>query len=218
MRKFLPFVVVVISGLIPAFGQTSPDILKSYVDCKFADGLVMSDVKHIVKKGNKPRAVNTSDGPKEVSRIGSYRVMIKYPEHDYFMANIRPEKSLASEYEGDKPKVIDFLANIAKDDETMETPVPLKETYNGFDFLIRYRKGFRFDKYKSKKNPNGDIDTVGIGILLSNLDQTITTIYFFNTTAPRGKGIGFKSIDEWNTARKQFLTKYTQCINSNLNR
>ena len=219
MRKIVlwSLVLLTVSSMFVS-AQKPIDILKAYTVCKFDDGLKISDVDHVVKKGNEPRAVETSKGLKEVSRIGSYRVMIKYPEHDYFMANIRPERSLAAEFENDKATVIDSLEYTWKDNDTIETKTPLKETYNGFDFRIIYRKAFGFEKYKTKNNPNGNINTVGIGILFSDLDQTLTTMYFFNTIAPKGRGIGFKSIDEWNTSRKAFLMKYTQCINSALNR
>ena len=119
-----------------AVAQKPVDILSGYTSCTFTDGLKISDVKQVVKKGNQPREFETSTGLKEVSRIGSYRVMIKYPEHDYFMANIRPERSRASDYENDKAVVIDYLENSAKNDDTMETTSPIKETYNGFEYQI----------------------------------------------------------------------------------
>lgn len=201
-------------------GQTkgmNTDILEAYTKCKFDDGLKIVDVEQVVIDGVQSRTVETAKGRKSISRIGSYRVMIKYPKDDYYLANIRPERSFAGDYNEDKQIAIEALTKINDDDSALsQTDKPVMEKINGFEVYKTNRTAFRFDSRISKSNPNGEIDTVGMDLIFSDSDQTITTIYYFNTRKPRGKAPGFGSIDEWLPVRDRFLIKYTRCVNQNL--
>lgn len=213
-------VLCVICSVTATIGQTkkiNSDILEAYTKCKFDDGLKIVDVEQVVMDGVQSRTVETAKGRKSISRIGSYRVMIKYPKDDYYLANIRPERSFAGDYDEDKQIAIEALIKINDDDSALsQTNTPIMEKINGFEVYKTNRTAFRFDSRKTKSNPDGEIDTVGMDLIFSDRDQTITTIYYFNTRKPRGKATGFASIDEWLPVRDRFLIKYTQCINQNL--
>ena len=191
-------------------------VLMPYTKCEFSDDLEIVRVDRIFAGKNRPRAVETANSPKEVSRIASYRVMIAYPKHDYYMANIRPELSATNEYETDKVNVVDWLTKLAGDDKEFSSSEGLvKTTINGFDIYNYHRRDFFFESRKSEKNPTGGVDSVGTSVMFSDLDKTITTIYFFNTKKPKKNPVGFNSIEDWIGARDTFLKTYTNCIDQN---
>jgi len=192
------------------------EILKPYTQCVFSDDLRIVKVDKMYSGKNRPRAVTTADGEKGVSRLASYRVMIKYPKHDYYMANIRPEVSAANEYEADKKTVIEWLTYLADGDKEFSSKEGLfKKEVNGFEIYNYNRRDFFFESRKSKKNPTGGVDSVGTAVIFSDPDKTITTIYFFNTKKPKKNPIGFDSIQEWTVARDNFFESYTSCIDQN---
>jgi hypothetical protein len=190
------------------------DPLKSYTSCQFEDELEIVKVDHIVKKKNEPRAVQTAKGEKEISRIGSYRVMVQYPKADYFFANIRPEKSLPERYAKDKETAIEGLKHSVATAKFMESGEPASEIYNGFEVYKSSRTVIEI--YDEKGAKIREVNTIGIDILFSDIDQTITTVYYFNTRTPKNRG--FQTVAEWRVLRERFLNQYTRCINSNSGR
>lgn len=190
------------------------DPLKSYTSCRFEDELEVVKVDHIVKKKNEPRVVRTANGEKEISRIGSYRVMVRYPKADYFFANIRPERSLPERYAKDKEAAIEGLRHSVATAKFMESNEPASETYNGFEVYKAHRTVIEIRDEKGAKIT--EVNTIGMDILFSDTDQTITTIYYFNTRTPKNRR--FQTVAEWRVLRERFLNQYTRCINSNSGR
>lgn len=191
-----------------------PDPLKSYTSCRFGDELEFVKIDHVVKKKNEPRAVQTAGGSKEISRIGSYRVMAQYPKADYFFANIRPEKSLPERYVKDKEAAIEGLKHSVATAKFMETGEPVKEIHNGFEVHKSSRTVIEIHDEKGAKIR--EVNTIGIDILFSDMDQTITTVYYFNTRTPKNRR--FQTVAEWRVLRERFLNQYTRCVNSNSGR
>lgn len=196
--------------------QASPksDPLKFYTSCQFKDELEVVKIDHVVKKKNEPRAVRTAKGEKEISRIGSYRVMVQYPKADYFFANIRPEKSLPERYAEDKEAAIEGLKHSVATAKFMESGEPASGIYNGFEVYKSSRTVIEI--YDEKGAKVREVNTIGMDILFSDTDQTITTVYYFNTRTPKNRR--FQTVAEWRVLRERFLNQYTKCINSNAGR
>ena len=190
------------------------DPLKFYTSCQFEDELEVVKIDHIVKKKNQPRAVKTATGEKEISRIGSYRVMVQYPKADYFFANIRPEKSLPERYATDKEAALEGLKHSVASAKFMETGEPVSGIYNGFEVYKSNRTVIEI--YDEKGAKVREVNTIGMDILFSDTDQTITTVYYFNTRTPKNRR--FQTVAEWRVLRERFLNQYTRCINSNSGR
>lgn len=190
------------------------DPLRAYTSCKFEDGLEVVKVDHIVKNRSEPRSVQTASGPKEISRIGSYRVMVQYPTDDYFFANIRPEKSLPERYAKDKEAAIEGMRHLVAKAKFMESPEPVREMYNGFEVYKENRTVIEI--YDEKGAKVTEVNTIGIDILFSDTDQTITTVYYFNTRTPQHRK--FQTIPEWQVLRERFLDRFTKCVNGNSGR
>jgi len=187
------------------YAQTAsnePDLLKPYTMCEFDDGLKVLSAERLPKKEIHSRAVETTNGFKEVTRIDSYRIFVAYPGTEYF-ANIRPEKSKPASYAQDKENVIDELRRLITVSKEVESSEPLRATHNGF---VSYG-------YNRRTVEVGT--TVGIYVLFNDADQTITTIYFFNAKPDKRR---FQKIEEWRILRENFLNNYTRCINRNSNR
>ena len=195
-----------------AVGQQTPpvDPLKFYTSCKFEDDLEVVKVDHIVKKKNEPRAVRTASGEKEISRIGSYRVMVRYPKADYYFANIRPEKSLPTSYAQDKQAAIEGLTHSMATAKFMETEKPIVGTYNGFEVYKGNRTVIEILDEKGRKIT--EVNTIGTDLLFSDADQTITTVYYFNTRTPKNRR--FQTVAEWRVLRERFLNQYTKCVSN----
>lgn len=190
------------------------DPLKFYTSCRFEDDLEVVKIDHIVKTKNEPRTVRTAQGEKEISRIGSYRVMVQYPKADYFFANIRPERSLPERYAKDKEAAIEGLKHSLATAKFMETGEPVRGIYNGFEVYKSSRTVIEINDEKGTKIT--EVNTIGIDLLFSDIDQTITTVYYFNTRTPKNRR--FQTIAEWHVLRERFLNQYTKCINSNSGR
>jgi hypothetical protein len=205
--------------LSPVIGQKQEkpsEFLLPYTKCSFSDDLKIERVDKLVSNNNTPRAVETADGKKEVSRLASYRVMIKYPHHDYYMANIRPEVSAIGKYEEDKRNVIEWFEHMVSIDKELGSMLlPKRIELNGFEIYHHNRRDFFFEELKSKTNPQGGVNSAGIAVLFSDAEKTITNIYFFNTKKPKKDPKGFDSMDEWIIARDKFFDSYTKCIVEN---
>ena len=179
------------------------DVLKQYSICSFNDGLKIKDVQRLDEDLLRSRGVDTKDGRKEVTRIGSFYVLVGYPKMSPF-ANIRPEQSqlVKDMFESDKNNVVENLKYIISTSRENESDAPIKNTINGFEHYSADRKSLVGS-------------TLGISVLFNDTDNTITTIYFFNAEP---KKRNFQTIEEWKNLRDRFLNSYTQCINTNLGR
>ena len=200
LTKFV--IVSVIVGLgsaFTAFAQSPQrdDSLKPHTSCELDSGLKIVQLDRL-PKDTKFRTVETSNGDRKISLADGYRVMVAYNNKRDWFANIKAEKSLPGEYERDKEGVIESLKFAASTSKDLEHPDPVKVSFNGFE-------GYG----TSKQTLTGNL--LGMYLLFSDADQTITTFYFINQNAKRKR---YQSIEEWRTIRDEFLNTYTTCINN----
>ena len=182
-----------------SFGQSPErdDSLKRFTSCGLENGLRIVQVDRL-PKNTKSRTVKTSQGDRKISLADGYRVMVAYNEHRDWFANIKAEKSFTAEYQRDKEGVIENLKWAASTTSDLESPELLKVSFNGYE-------GYG----TSKRALTGNL--LGIYLLFSDVDHTITTIYFINHNANRKR---FQTIEEWQAVRDEFLKTYTTCVNN----
>lgn len=194
---------IIVSSLnsgLGSFGQSSKrdDSLKPFTTCELDSGLKIVQVDRLPKDVT-ARTVTTSKGEQAISLADGYRVMVAYNEHKDWFANIKAEKSITSEYERDKELVIENLKWAASTSKEMETQEPVKVSiaeYEGYGTSKRTLVG----------------NTLGIYVLFSDVNHTITTFYFINQNPKRKR---FQTIEEWRVLRDEFLKTYTACSTNN---
>jgi hypothetical protein len=212
------FQVAVVTALIGAFEQGSPDVLlaaqqadalRPLTRCDFADGL------RIVAADRAPaeirqRQVMTARGPRAVSLADGYRVMLAYPGSDYF-ANVKIELSQEPRYPDDKDAIVDnmqYLANQSSREARAKVAVE-RRSYKGFD---SYAVNFpTIDFFIPNNPPTLGGGPVGTYVLFDETRKVIVTVYFLNQRPERRR---FKTIEEWRVLRDRFLDSYTTCLAS----
>ena len=202
MTKLVMVFIIVGALNSPArsFIQTSErdDSLKAFTACDLHDGLRIVQVDRLPKKV-KSRTVKTSSGDQKISLADGYRVMVAYNEHRDWFANIKAEKSVAGEYERDKQNAIENLKWAVSVGTEMETQEPVKISFGNYEGYAT-----------SRRTLIGNM--LGIYVLFSDVDHTITTFYFINQNANRKR---FQTIEEWRVLRDEFLKTYTACAKNN---
>ena len=199
----LVVVFIIVSSLNSAprsFGQSSKrdDSLKPFTTCGLDNGLRIVQVDRL-PKNVKSRTVTTSKGDQAISLADGYRVMVAYNDDRDWFANIKAEKSVTAEYERDKESVIENLKWAASTSKELESQEPVKVSigeYEGYGTSKRTLVG----------------DTLGIYVLFSDVNHTITTFYFINQNSKRKR---FQTIEEWRVLRDEFLKTYTTCLKNN---
>jgi hypothetical protein len=183
-----------------SFAQSSErdDSLKPFTSCDLNNGLRIVQVDRL-PKDVKSRTVQTSKGDQKISLADGYRVMVAYNEDRDWFTNIKAEKSLATEYERDKERVIENLKWAASTSKELESQEPVKVSFGEFE-------GFG----TSKRTLTGNM--LGIYVLFSDADHTITTFYFIEQNSKRKR---FQTIEEWRALKDEFLTTYTTCVKNN---
>lgn len=203
LAKFVVIAMIVGSLTSPSrsFAQSSKrdDSLKPFTTCKLDSGLRIAQVDRL-PKDVKSRTVETSKGNQKISLADGYRVMVAYNNDRDWFANIKAEKSLTEEYERDKEGVIENLKWAASTSKELESLEPVKVSFNGYE------------GYGTSKRALTTEAMLGIYVLFSDTERTITTIYFINQNAKRKR---FETIEEWKSVRDEFLNTYTTCINNN---
>lgn len=193
----LSMIVGALASIVRAQTPQRDDSLKGHTICELNSGLKIVQIDRLAK-GNTARTVQTSNGDRTISLADGYRVMVAYNNKRDWFVNIKAEKSFPAEYEQDKVGVIENLKYAASTTTDLEQPEPVKVSFNGYE-------GYGI----SKRSLTGNV--VGMYVLFSDPDHTITTFYFINQNAKRER---FKDIEEWRTIRDEFLNTYTTCINN----
>ena len=183
-----------------SFAQSSKrdDSLKPFTTCELDNGLRIVQVDRL-PKDVKSRTVTTSKGDQPVSLADGYRVMVAYNDDRDWFANIKAEKSVTTEYERDKELVIENLKWAASTSKEMESQEPVKVSIGEYE-------GYG----TSKRTLVGNM--LGIYVLFSDVNHTITTFYFINQNPKRKR---FQNIEEWRVLRDEFLKTYTTCLKNN---
>ena len=174
------------------------DSLKPFTSCELGDGLRIVQVDRL-PKNVKSRTVTTSKGEQEVSLADGYRVMVAYNDQKDWFANIKAEKSDTTDYEQNKQRVIENLKWAASTSKDLESQEPVKVSFGDYE-------GYG----TSKRTLVGNM--LGIYVLFSDVDHTITTLYFINQNAKRKR---FQTIEEWRALRDEFLKTYNACVKNN---
>jgi hypothetical protein len=204
LAKLVMVLVIVGSLNSPArsFVQSSErdDSLKAFTACDLHDGMRIVQVDRLPKKV-KSRTVKTSTGDQKISLADGYRVMVAYNEHRDWFANIKAEKSVAGEYERDKQSAIENLKWAVSVGTEMESQEPVKVSFGEYE-------GYG----SSRRTLVGNM--LGIYVLFSDVDATITTFYFINQNSNRKR---FQTIEEWRVLRDEFLQTYTTCVKNHKN-
>jgi len=199
----LVVVFIIVGSLNSApgsFGQSSKrdDSLKPFTTCELDNGLRIVQVDRLPKK-LKSRTVTTSKGDQAISLADGYRVMVAYNDDRDWFANIKAEKSVTTEYERDKEGVIENRKWAASTSKELESQEPVKVSVGEYE-------GYG----TSKRTLVGDM--LGIYVLFSDVNRTITTVYFINQNPKRKR---FQTIEEWRVLRDEFLKTYTTCLKNN---
>jgi len=183
-----------------SFGQSSKrdDSLKPFTTCELDNGLRIVQVDRL-PKNVKSRTVTTSKGDQAISLADGYRVMVAYNDDRDWFANIKAEKSITTEYEQDKELVIEGLKWAASTSKELESQEPVKISVGEYE-------GYG----TSKRTLVGNM--LGIYVLFSDANHTITTLYFINQNPKRKR---FQTIEEWRVLRDEFLKTYTTCLKNN---
>lgn len=183
-----------------SFGQSSTrdDSLKPFTTCELDNKLRIVQVDRL-PKNVKSRTVTTSKGDQAISLADGYRVMVAYNDDRDWFANIKAEKSVTTEYERDKEAVIENLKWAASTSKELESQEPIKISFGEYE-------GYG----TSKRTLVGDM--LGIYVLFSDVNHTITTFYFINQNPKRKR---FQTVEEWRVLRDEFLKTYTTCLKNN---
>ena len=200
-KLVMSFIIVgTLNSPARSFIQSSErdDSLKPFTACDLHDGLRIVQVDRLPKKV-KSRTVKTSIGDRKISLADGYRVMVAYNDDRDWFANIKAEKSVAAEYERDKESAIENLKWAVSVGKEIETQEPVKISFGGYE-------GYG----SSRRTLMGNI--LGIYVLFSDADRTITTFYFINQNSNRKR---FQTIEEWRVVRDEFLQTYTTCVKDN---
>lgn len=202
LAKFVVVSMIVGSLTSPSrsFAQSSKrdDSLKPFTSCKLDSGLKIVQVDRL-PKSVKSRTVETSKGDQKISLVDGYRVMVAYNNDRDWFANVKAEKSMAGEYQRDKEGVIENLKWAASTSKELESQEPVSLTFNGYE------------GYGTSKRTLTTGDMLGIYVLFSDAEHTITTLYFINQNVKRKR---FQTIEEWKAVRDEFLNTYTTCIHN----
>jgi hypothetical protein len=199
----LAVVFIIVGSLNPGprlFAQSSKrdDSLKPFTTCELDNGLRIVQVDRL-PKNVKSRTVTTSKGDQAISLADGYRVMVAYNDDRDWFANIKAEKSITTEYEQDKELVIEGLKWAASTSKDLESQEPVKVSVGEYE-------GYG----TSKRTLVGNM--LGIYVLFSDANHTITTLYFINQNPKRKR---FQTIEEWRVLRDEFLKTYTTCLKNN---
>lgn len=193
-------IFVAVNSAVSSLAQSSvrDDALKPFTSCELDSGLKIVQVDRL-PRDVKSRTVKTSKGDEKVSLADGYRVMVAYNDDRDWFANIKAEKSVTADYEKDKELVIDNLKWAASTSKELESQEPAKVSFGEYE-------GYG----TSKRTLTGNM--LGIYVLFSDVDRTITTFYFINQNSKRKR---FQTIEEWRVVRDEFLKTYTTCLKNN---
>jgi hypothetical protein len=174
--------------------KAKPDPLKPFTECRFDDGLQVVSVDRL-PPGEEWRSVDTRSGSKSVSLADGYRVMLAYPNTDYFV-NLKVEQSQAGMFRWDTATIVESMEWLAS--QGNGAAVPLEHTQIGG--LDAY--GF------TQPSLNGG-GVLSLYSLFDNKLEMVITAYVLNQPPQRRK---FRTMEEYRTLRDRFLARYAACV------
>jgi hypothetical protein len=184
-----------------AWGQlltpVTPSILVPYTMCTFSDRLAAVSVDRL---NDTPmiRTVNTASGSKPVSVADGYRVMLAYPDTDYFV-NLKIEQSVAGKFSEDKQHVVEQMQEIVA--HSSGRIMKLEQTTT---------KGIAVFGLN-----NRGIDTGGVISFYTLIDDAkgiVVTAYILNGD-PQHRA--FDTVAQYLKLRDRFVSAYVSCMAKN---
>lgn len=171
-----------------------PDPLKAYTSCRFDDGLQVVSVDRL-PPGVEWRSVDTRSGSKSVSLADGYRVMLAYPNTDYFV-NLKVEQSQAGMFRWDKPTIVESMEWLAS--QGSGAAVPLEHTQIG-----------GLDAFGFTQPSLTGSGVLSVYSLFDDKQEMVITAYILNQPPARRR---FQTMEEYRTLRDRFLARYAACV------
>jgi hypothetical protein len=180
-----------------AAAQAGSGSLAAYETCRFSDGLQIVQTDSLAP-GKTSREVETDDGPRQIEIEAGLRIMFAYPGTDFY-ANVKAERLPSARFSELKGYLLANLGHLGRGNRVNTA---IQSPMNGFEV-----HGIDREKLEGS--------VLGMYLLLSDSDHTVTTIYLLNQE-PQGRK--FQSMEEYRGLRDRFLAAYTSCIHHNLTR
>jgi hypothetical protein len=194
-------VTLMVLGAPLAWGQSltpsAPSVLAPYTKCTFSDQLGAVSIDHL---HDVPmiRSVNTASGSKPVSVADGYRVMLAYPNTDYFV-NLKVELSVAGSFSEDKRYITERMQEIAAHSTSKAMKLE-QATIKGISVY-------------SLNNP--DINVGGVLSFYTLFDEAkdiVVTAYILNGE-PQHRA--FESLAKYRELRDRFVNAFASCMAEN---
>jgi hypothetical protein len=201
MTRQLSALVLYFVAAPSAWGQlltaAAPSTLVPYTLCTFSDRLAAVSVDRL-NDTPMSRAVNTASGSKPVSVADGYRVMLAYPNTDYFV-NLKVEQSVAGSFAEDKQHIVEQMQEIVA--HSSGRIMKLEQTTT---------KGIAVFGLN-----NREIDTGGVVSFYTLFDDAkgiVVTAYILNGD-PQHRA--FDSMAQYLKLRDKFVSDYVSCMAKN---
>jgi hypothetical protein len=201
MRRKLSALALALVAAPLAWGQllipAAPSILVPYTMCTFSDQLAAVSVDRL-NDTPMSRTVNTASGSKPVSVADGYRVMLAYPNTNYFV-NLKVEQSVAGRFAEDKQHIVQQMQEIVA--HSSGRLVKLEQTTT---------KGIAVFGLN-----NRGIDTGGVVSFYTLFDEAkgiVATAYILNGD-PQHRA--FDNMAQYLKLRDKFVSAYVSCMAKN---
>ena len=194
MTRLAVFLLFLVFPFARAQERIAPAI-RPYTSCAFDDGL------RIVSLDALPatpmvRTVETPDGEKQITMLEGERIMLAYPDEDFY-ANVKAEQLDLGNYPREKADLIAQLGPFVSDGKArIEPPQP---PLQGFEVHGLNRLALE-----------GGV--LGIYLLFDDKQAVVTTIYFLNGEPGQRR---FQSLPGYARLRDRFLAAYAGCVRTN---
>jgi len=179
-----------------SLNQPMVSVLEPYTRCTFSDQLRAVSVDHL---DDTPmiRSVNTASGSKPVSVADGYRVMLAYPNTDFFV-NLKIERSIAGRFTEDKQHIIAQMHEMAGQSSGRIAKVE-RMAIKGINVFGLNNRGIE----------GGGV--VSFYTLFDDPRAIVVTAYILNGD-PQHRA--FQSIAQYRELRDRFLNTYASCMST----
>lgn len=175
--------------MLTAFTQKQ-SIPECFIGFNKASGLKKAGEDRLPADARKPRIVKTAAGEVSVSCLDGYRVRYNNKKKGYFV-NIKAELSDPASYAADTTNLVENLKYLQSVTPTIEPPIRLK--YNGYSI------------YGISRNTLDNVNNLGTFVMFPG--NNIVIYFYFNNLPPETRH--FKTVEEYNGLRNEFIGEYT---------
>jgi hypothetical protein len=198
MKRLLVILMVLSASLVRGQSLTplASSVLAPYTKCAFSDQLSAVSVDHL-DDAPMIRSVNTASGSKPVSVADGYRVMLAYPNTDYFV-NLKIEQSVTGRFTEDKQHIIAQMHEMASQSSGRIAKVE-QMTIKGITVFGLNNQGIE----------GGGV--VSFYTLFDDPRGVVVTAYILNGD-PQHRA--FQSMAQYRVLRDRFLNTYASCMST----